>query len=155
VPVDLSARDRLVQPASQANGHARAGAHRTRLNVSSHAMNRRRSHAYLRCQPGEGAPSARERREPRPPEREDQDADEDDAGFGRRGRAPRRTVRHGTLEAYYAAGGSPRHTATALHVHVNTVAPLERIAALLGPSWHQPDRVFEIQPALRLRLMPR
>ena len=63
----------------------------------------------------------------------------------------------GTLEAYFAAGGSPRHTATALHVHVNTVAQrLERIAALLGPSWQQPDRVLEIQLALRLRrLMPR
>jgi len=63
----------------------------------------------------------------------------------------------GTLEAYFAAGGSPRHTATALHVHVNTVAQrLERIGALLGPSWQQPDRVLEIQLALRLRrLMPR
>ena len=63
----------------------------------------------------------------------------------------------GTLEAYFAAGSSPRHTATPLHVHVNTVAQrLERIAALLGPSWHQPDRVLEIQLALRLRrLMPR
>ena len=63
----------------------------------------------------------------------------------------------GTLEAYYAAGGSPRHTATGLHVHVNTVAQrLERIGSLLGPTWQQPDRALEIQLALRLRrLMPR
>jgi GAF domain-containing protein len=63
----------------------------------------------------------------------------------------------GTLESYFAAGGSPRHTATLLHVHVNTVAQrLERVANLLGPSWQQPDRSLEIQLALRLRrLMPR
>ncbi|MEO7234854.1 MAG: helix-turn-helix domain-containing protein, partial [Lapillicoccus sp.] len=62
----------------------------------------------------------------------------------------------GTLEAFFAAGCSPRHTATRLHVHVNTVAQrLERITALLGPTWLQPDRALEIQLALRLlRLMP-
>jgi DNA-binding PucR family transcriptional regulator len=63
----------------------------------------------------------------------------------------------GTLEGYFAAGGSPRHAATTLHVHVNTVAQrLERVTALLGPTWQQPDRSLEIQLALRLRrLMPR
>ncbi len=63
----------------------------------------------------------------------------------------------GTVEAYFAAGGSPRHTATTLHVHVNTVAQrLERVAALLGATWQQPDRALELQLALRLRrLMPR
>ena len=63
----------------------------------------------------------------------------------------------GTVESYFAAGGSPRHTATLLHVHVNTVAQrLERVGNLLGPSWQQPDRSLEIQLALRLRrLMPR
>lgn len=63
----------------------------------------------------------------------------------------------GTVESYFAAGGSPRHTATLLHVHVNTVAQrLERVANLLGPSWLQPDRALEIQLALQLRrLMPR
>ncbi len=40
-----------------------------------------------------------------------------------------------TLEAYFAAGSSPRHAATALHMHVHTVAQLlERISALLGPT---------------------
>ena len=39
------------------------------------------------------------------------------------------------LAAYYAAGGSPRHAAGTLHVHVNTVSQrLERIAALLGTT---------------------
>jgi DNA-binding PucR family transcriptional regulator len=58
----------------------------------------------------------------------------------------------GTLEAYFAAGSSPRHTASSLHVHVNTVSQrLERITALLGPSWQQPDHALELQLALRLR----
>jgi GAF domain-containing protein len=58
----------------------------------------------------------------------------------------------GTLESYFAAGSSPRHAATELHVHVNTVAQrLERIAALLGSTWQRPDRALELQLAARLR----
>jgi len=58
----------------------------------------------------------------------------------------------GTLEAYFAAGSSPRHAATQLHVHVNTVAQrLERISALLGPTWQRPHRALELQLAARLR----
>ena len=62
----------------------------------------------------------------------------------------------GTLEAYFAAGGSPRHAATQLHVHVNTVAQrLERIGSLLGTGWQGPEQSLELQLALRLRrLMP-
>lgn len=57
-----------------------------------------------------------------------------------------------TLDAYFAAGASPRRAARELHVHVNTVAQrLERITALLGPGWQRPDRALEIQLALRLR----
>ncbi len=57
-----------------------------------------------------------------------------------------------TLQAYFDAGGSPRHAATQLHVHVNTVSQrLERISALLGPHWQQPDPALELQLALRLR----
>ena len=57
-----------------------------------------------------------------------------------------------TLEAYFAAGASPRHAAGSLHVHVNTVSQrLERVASLLGPDWQQPDHVLELQLALRLR----
>ncbi|HEX6055646.1 MAG TPA: helix-turn-helix domain-containing protein, partial [Intrasporangium sp.] len=58
----------------------------------------------------------------------------------------------GTLEAYFAAGSSPRHAAASLHVHVNTVSQrLERIGALLGPAWQQPEESLELQLALRLR----
>jgi hypothetical protein len=57
-----------------------------------------------------------------------------------------------TLEAYFAASGSPSRAAGTLHVHVNTVAQrLERVAALLGPDWQAPDRALELQLALRLR----
>jgi GAF domain-containing protein len=57
-----------------------------------------------------------------------------------------------TLDAYFAAGGSPSRAAGALHVHVNTVAQrLERVATLLGEDWQTPDRALELQLALRLR----
>ncbi|MCE1177502.1 MAG: helix-turn-helix domain-containing protein [Micrococcales bacterium] len=57
-----------------------------------------------------------------------------------------------TLDSYFAAGSSPRHTATALHVHVNTVAQrLDRVSTLIGPDWQQPQRALEVQLALRLR----
>ncbi|GAA2039145.1 GAF domain-containing protein [Terrabacter terrae] len=60
----------------------------------------------------------------------------------------------GTLVAYFASGGSPRHAAGSLHVHVNTVSQrLERITALLGESWQQPDHSLELQLALRLRAL--
>lgn len=57
-----------------------------------------------------------------------------------------------TLAAYFDAGTSPRHAATALHVHVNTVSQrLERITSLLGPQWQQPRQSLELQLALQLR----
>jgi hypothetical protein len=57
-----------------------------------------------------------------------------------------------TLAAWFEAGRSPRHAATRLHVHVNTVAQrLERITALLGEDWQEPERSLELQLALRLR----
>ena len=70
--------------------------------------------------------------------------------------AARGTDLLGTLEAYFAAGGSPRHAATQLHVHVNTVAQrLDRIGSLLGADWQGPEQSLELQLALRLRrLMP-
>ena len=58
----------------------------------------------------------------------------------------------GTLEAYFLAGSSPRHAATRLHVHTNTVAQrLERITRLVGDGWQSPERALELQLALRLR----
>jgi DNA-binding PucR family transcriptional regulator len=57
-----------------------------------------------------------------------------------------------TLDAYFDSAASPRHAAEALHVHVNTIAQrLERLRALLGDDWQQPDRTLELQLALRLR----
>ena len=57
-----------------------------------------------------------------------------------------------TLAAYFDAGTSPRHAATALHVHVNTVSQrLDRISALLGAQWQHPRQSLELQLALRLR----
>ena len=57
-----------------------------------------------------------------------------------------------TAEAYFQAGSSPRHAATALHVHVNTVAQrLHRIGELLGADWQEPGRALQIQLALHLR----
>lgn len=60
----------------------------------------------------------------------------------------------GTLAAYFDAGRSPRHAATGLHVHVNTVAQrLDRIGALLGDDWQDPERSLELQLALRMRAL--
>ncbi|KGN42234.1 helix-turn-helix domain-containing protein [Knoellia aerolata] len=66
--------------------------------------------------------------------------------------ASRGTDLVGTLEAYFLAGSSPRHAATRLHVHTNTVAQrLERISRLVGDAWQSPERALELQLALRLR----
>lgn len=57
-----------------------------------------------------------------------------------------------TLDAYFGAGTSPRRAADTLHVHVNTIAQrLDRVRALLGDDWQEPDRTLELQLALRLR----
>ncbi|MEJ2857563.1 MULTISPECIES: helix-turn-helix domain-containing protein [unclassified Saccharothrix] len=59
-----------------------------------------------------------------------------------------------TLEAYFATGGNPSRAKDALHVHVNTVAQrLDRVGKLLGPDWQSPERVLEIQLALRLHAL--
>jgi DNA-binding PucR family transcriptional regulator len=65
--------------------------------------------------------------------------------------ADRGTQLAGTLEAWFAAGGSPAKAAAMLHVHTNTVAQrLERVAVLIGRDWRRPERALEIQLALRL-----
>lgn len=57
-----------------------------------------------------------------------------------------------TVEAYFAAGRSPRHAAGLLHVHVNTVSQrIERVGRLLGDDWQSPARSLEVQLALQLR----
>jgi len=61
-----------------------------------------------------------------------------------------------TLEAWFASGTSLRRSATALHLHVNTVAQrLERVGSLLGEDWQQPEHALELQLALRLRRLMR
>jgi DNA-binding PucR family transcriptional regulator len=65
--------------------------------------------------------------------------------------ARRGTALVGTLEAYFACGGSLARTAERLHIHVNTVTQrLDRIGHLLGGDWHAPDAALELQLALRL-----
>ncbi|MFE4518739.1 helix-turn-helix domain-containing protein [Kitasatospora sp. NPDC056783] len=59
-----------------------------------------------------------------------------------------------TLRAYFDCGGSLTRAKDELHVHVNTVVQrLDRVEALLGRDWNQPERSLELQLALRLRLL--
>jgi GAF domain-containing protein len=54
-----------------------------------------------------------------------------------------------TLDAYLETGGSPKHAAAALHVHVNTVYyRLARLRALLGENFAAPRRALDLQVAL-------
>ncbi|WP_223736127.1 helix-turn-helix domain-containing protein [Streptomyces purpurogeneiscleroticus] len=56
-----------------------------------------------------------------------------------------------TLEAYYAANGSPTRAGEQLFVHANTVARrLERVTDLLGPRWQDGVGALEVQLALRM-----
>ncbi|MBL0748936.1 helix-turn-helix domain-containing protein [Nocardioides baculatus] len=56
-----------------------------------------------------------------------------------------------TLEEWFASGGRLKETASALHVHPNTVTQrLERIGELLGDGWREPARSLDLQLALRL-----
>ncbi|WP_424982182.1 helix-turn-helix domain-containing protein [Labedaea rhizosphaerae] len=59
-----------------------------------------------------------------------------------------------TLRCYFDAGTNLTRAKQALHVHVNTVVQrLERVTALLGDGWQEPDRALEVQLALRLHLL--
>ncbi|WP_188064793.1 helix-turn-helix domain-containing protein [Dietzia sp. ANT_WB102] len=56
-----------------------------------------------------------------------------------------------TLQAWFAADGSPSATADRLFVHVNTVYQrLDRLDSVLGPGWRRGDRALELRLALRL-----
>lgn len=56
-----------------------------------------------------------------------------------------------TLETYFSRGTNLNATKQALHVHVNTVVQrLDRVAALLGKDWNEPDNALEVQLALKL-----
>ncbi|CAG7655940.1 helix-turn-helix domain-containing protein [Actinacidiphila bryophytorum] len=59
-----------------------------------------------------------------------------------------------TLGAYFACGGTLTRTKDELHLHVNTVVQrLDRIQALLGSGWNEPERALELQLALRLHML--
>ncbi|MFC5265521.1 helix-turn-helix domain-containing protein [Kribbella qitaiheensis] len=65
--------------------------------------------------------------------------------------AQRGTDLIGTLREYFAAGQSPTRAAKAMHIHPNTVQQrLDRITALLGDGWQQPEHALDVQVALRL-----
>lgn len=56
-----------------------------------------------------------------------------------------------TLAVFCATGQNSANTAQRLHLHTNTVAQrLARVGRLLGESWRDPERLLEIQIALRL-----
>ncbi|MFH8562157.1 helix-turn-helix domain-containing protein [Streptomyces sp. NPDC017988] len=56
-----------------------------------------------------------------------------------------------TLDTYCRTGRHARNTAHELHLHVNTVTQrLGRVSQLLGATWRDPERLLEIQVALRL-----
>ena len=56
-----------------------------------------------------------------------------------------------TLQAWFAAEGSPSATADRLFVHVNTVYQrLDRLDTVLGPGWRRGDRALELRLALRM-----
>ncbi|MFD0330878.1 helix-turn-helix domain-containing protein [Streptacidiphilus monticola] len=59
-----------------------------------------------------------------------------------------------TLHAYFASGASLTRAKDDLHVHVNTVVQrLDRIGALLGRDWNQPERALELQLAVKLHFL--
>ncbi|MFD3545494.1 helix-turn-helix domain-containing protein [Streptomyces sp. NPDC058655] len=56
-----------------------------------------------------------------------------------------------TLQVYFSVGMSQSRAREALHVHINTVVQrLDRVGQLLGADWQTPERVLEIQLALRI-----
>ncbi|GAA5162231.1 helix-turn-helix domain-containing protein [Ornithinimicrobium tianjinense] len=80
-------------------------------------------------------------------------------GFVRRHLGPvldyderRRTSLVQTLQTWLAEDRHLGRTAQTLHVHPNTVTQrLERVGQLLGGTWQAPDRLLELQLALRLQ----
>jgi GAF domain-containing protein len=57
-----------------------------------------------------------------------------------------------TLETWFECDGHMGNTASAAHIHVNTLyRRLDRIDELLGNGWRSPDERLQVQLALRLR----
>lgn len=56
-----------------------------------------------------------------------------------------------TLSAYFGRAGNLTRTAADLHVHLNTLLKrLDRVTAVLGENWRDPDRALQLQVALRM-----
>ena len=56
-----------------------------------------------------------------------------------------------TLSEYFGNSGNLTRTASALHVHLNTLLKrLDRVESILGEGWREPDRALQLQIALRL-----
>jgi GAF domain-containing protein len=65
--------------------------------------------------------------------------------------AAKGTALAATLEQYLAGGRQHAAAAQALHIHPNTLYQrLNRIAAVLGEHWRDPDPALDVQLALRL-----
>lgn len=61
-----------------------------------------------------------------------------------------------TLRTFADTYASPTRTARALHLHINTVTQrLDRITALLGAEWREPEPLFRISVAARLHALRR
>lgn len=61
-----------------------------------------------------------------------------------------------TLRCFVQCNASPTRTARELHLHTNTVLQrLERISALLGAGWREPEALFRISIAVRMHALTR
>jgi DNA-binding PucR family transcriptional regulator len=59
-----------------------------------------------------------------------------------------------TLTAYFSNAGSLTRTASALHVHLNTLLKrLDRVATVIGENWRAPDNALQLHVALRLHAL--
>lgn len=57
----------------------------------------------------------------------------------------------GTLAAYFENSANLTKTSKALHVHMNTlIKRLDRVSAVIGEQWQQPDNALSLQVAVRL-----
>lgn len=59
-----------------------------------------------------------------------------------------------TLTAYFRNGGNLARTSRDLHVHMNTLLKrLDRVTAVLGDDWREPDAALQLHLAIRLHAL--
>ncbi|MET0467593.1 MAG: GAF domain-containing protein [Aeromicrobium sp.] len=59
-----------------------------------------------------------------------------------------------TVTSYFHHAGNLTRTSTAMHIHPNTLLKrLERVTAVLGDGWKEPDRALQLHVALRLHAL--